>query len=138
MKIMNFRFIVLLVGLICLPGLAVADFKGGSGKGSITTVQEFKNQCNLSSPEGGLSGVIDMAVKTGKCADKKFILEGNIVAQLGGNDYQFKDKTGSINVEINDFGGIDVTPENLVRLVGEADYEDSDLILEVERIELVK
>jgi uncharacterized protein (TIGR00156 family) len=138
MKIMNLRFIPLLVALMCLPVLAAAGFKGGSGKGSVTTVQEFKNQCSLSSSGGGLSGLIDKGVKAAKCDDMKFIMEGNIVEQLGNNIFQFKDETGTINVEIDDFGGIDVTPENRVRLVGEADYDEGGLGLDVDRLELIK
>jgi uncharacterized protein (TIGR00156 family) len=138
MKIMNLKIIALLVALMCLPGLAAADFKGGSSKGSVTTVQEFKKQCGLSSSGGGLSGLIDKGANAAKCDDRKFIMEGNIVAQVSKDVYEFKDTTGSIYVEIDDFGGVDVTPENLVRLIGEADYDDGSLILEVDRLELVK
>ena len=138
MKIMKLMFNTLLVALICIPGLATAGFKGGSSKGSVTTVQEFKNQCALKSEGGGLSGLIDAGVDAAKCDDRNFTLEGNIVEQLGNDVYKFKDATGTIYVEINDWGGVDVGPKDLVRLYGEADYEESGLILEVDRVELVK
>ena len=139
MKIMNLRFMTLLVVLMFLPGFAAADFKGGSSKGSVTTVQEFKDQCGFNSSGGGLSGLIREGIDTAKCDDMVFTLEGNIVAQISKDVYEFKDETGSINVEIDDFGGVDVTPDDRVRLFGEADYEDSwGLILEVDRLELVK
>ncbi len=65
-------------------------------------------------------------------------MEGNIIAELGNDIYQFKDETGSINVKIDDFGGVKVAPEDRVRLFGEADYDDGGLILEVDRLELAK
>ena len=131
-------YVSLLAVVMCYPGSASAQFTGESGGGSVTTVQEFKDQCDLKTSEGGLSGLISAGAEGAKCIDKTFIMEGNIVARLDDDYYEFKDDTGSINVEIDDFGGVEVGPEDRVRLVGETDFEDADLILEVDRLELVK
>lgn len=134
----NRILILLLTALMCLPGFAAAEFKGGSSKGAVTTVQEFKNQCNLASSGGGLSGLIDKGINAAKCDDMNFTLEGYIVSQIENDVYEFRDDSGTIYVEINDWGGVDAGPKDLVRLYGEADYEESGLLLEVDRLELVK
>ena len=131
MKVWN---IALLGILICLPVLTSAQFTGGSSEGSVTTVQELKEQAGLDSS----GGLLALAAAAEKLDDKTFVMEGNIVTQVEDNVYQFKDETGSINVEIRDFGGVKVAPEDRVRLFGEADLEESGLILEVDRLELVK
>ena len=50
-------------------------------------------------------------------------MEGNIVAHLRGDYYQFSDGTGQIRVEIppGTFGGQQVGPETRVRIMGEID-----------------
>ncbi len=131
MKVWN---IALLGILICLPVLTSAQFTGGSSEGSVTTVQELKEQAGLDSS----GGLLALAAAAEKLDDKTFVMEGNIVTQVEDNVYQFKDETGSINVEIRDFGGVKVAPADRVRLFGEADLEESGLILEVDRLELVK
>ena len=52
-------------------------------------------------------------------------LEGNITKALGDDKYTFTDGTGSITVEIDneDWKGVDVTPADKVRLNGEIDKD---------------
>ena len=52
-------------------------------------------------------------------------LEGYITKSLGDDKYTFTDNTGSIIVEIDDedWKGIDVTPTDKVRLTGEIDKD---------------
>lgn len=52
-------------------------------------------------------------------------LEGNITKALGDDKYTFTDGTGSITVEIDDedWKGVDVTPADKVRLDGEIDKD---------------
>lgn len=73
--------------------------------------------------------------------ESRVVLQGYIESRIGGEDYMFKDKTGSIKVEIDDdvWQGLNVSPENLVEIEGEVDthlYKPTDI--EVESIKLVK
>ena len=69
----------------------------------------------------------------------KIVMEGYIVARLDNDAYQFRDSTGTMNMEIDDFRGVEVSPEDRVRLFGEVDYEDGGVVfLEVDRLELVR
>jgi uncharacterized protein (TIGR00156 family) len=129
---MRLNHIALVVVLICFPALASAQFEGGDNQ-KITTVKEFKKQGDLNTSKK----IIDRAGTAAKTVDKFFVLEGNIMTQVESNLYQFKDETGSINVEIKNFGGVKVEPDDRVRLFGEAEYDGTELILEVDRLKLV-
>jgi uncharacterized protein (TIGR00156 family) len=120
------------VVLICFPALAPAEFEGGDNQ-KITTVQEFKKQGDVNTSKK----IVDRAATAAKTVDKFFVLEGNIVTQVESNLYQFKDETGSVNVKIKDFGGVKVEPDDRVRLFGEAEYDGTELILEVDQLKLV-
>lgn len=56
--------------------------------------------------------------------DTKVTLEGSIVKHLGGENYLFRDATGEISVEIDhdDWGGVQVGPEDTVIIYGEVDH----------------
>jgi len=131
------------VVFILTPVIASAQFTGGSSSGSsagVTSVSEFRSQCDLKTSSGG--GLLDKLAKTAvegaKCDEMDFTLQGHIVSQIDGDLYEFKDETGSVTVEIDDFNDVKVGPNDLVRLTGEADYEETGLVLEVERLKLVK
>ncbi|WP_392560040.1 YgiW/YdeI family stress tolerance OB fold protein [Orbus mooreae] len=51
-------------------------------------------------------------------------LQGNIVKQIGDEDYLFRDSTGEINVEIDHkyWRGQTVTPNDTVQITGEVDH----------------
>lgn len=73
--------------------------------------------------------------------ESRVVLQGFIESRLGGEDYMFKDKSGSIKVEIDDdiWQGLNVTPNDLVEIEGEVDthlYKPTDI--EVHSIKLVK
>lgn len=55
--------------------------------------------------------------------DSPVVLQGNIINSLGDEKYTFKDETGEIIVEIDneDWNGVNVTPENVVQIYGEVD-----------------
>ena len=129
---MKLNQIALMVILICFPALASTQFEGGDRQ-KITTVQEFRKQGELQSSKT----FMDRAETAAKTYDKFFVLEGNIVTQVESDVYQFKDETGSINVEIADFGGVKVEPDDRVRLFGEAEYSGKELILEVDQLKVV-
>lgn len=57
--------------------------------------------------------------------DSIVVLTGKIVNSLGDEKYTFRDDTGDVIIEIDDedWGGIKVTPENTIEIVGEVDKE---------------
>ena len=57
--------------------------------------------------------------------EAKVVLQGNIVNSLGDEKYTFRDETGDIVVEIDDedWRGINVTPENVLEISGEVDKD---------------
>jgi uncharacterized protein (TIGR00156 family) len=118
---------------------AGAEFTGGASKGGTATVEEFIGQCDLeSSGDGGFfSGLVSAGVEGAKCDELEFVIDGNIVGQVSGDTYEFRDATGTVNVEILDWGGVDAGPDNKVRLTGKADYQDTGLVLSVSDIMLV-
>ena len=72
------------------------------------------------------------------------VLEGSIIEHLAKDRYTFKDKSGSIVVNIppHVFGTLEVTPQNTVKLTGEIrgkkDRNRQDAHLGVRYIEIVK
>ena len=72
--------------------------------------------------------------------DTAVVLNGQIEKSLGNEKYLFKDATGSVTVEIEDedWRGLDVTPENVVTIKGEVDKEMFSTEIDVDTIELKK
>ena len=66
-------------------------------------------------------------------------LTGNIISRTGHEKYLFKDQTGTITVEIDDkkFYGRTVTPETVVRIVGEVDWHVGNNEIEVDYLEII-
>ncbi len=95
---------------------------------------------------GGFQGPSAVDVVTVEQASKmkdesQVILRGNIESSLGDEKYLFKDKTGSIRVEIDDddWKGLVVKPTDTVEIKGEVDshlMKPNDI--DVESISLVK
>jgi len=134
MKYVIIKNCILVSILFFLPTLALAQFTGEKSDPSTTTVEEFKNQVDIGSSEG----LLDLALTVEKADDKNYVFKGNITKKVEDDIYQFKDKTGTINVKIKDFDGIVVGPKDKVYLYGEADYDDGELIFEVDKIKLVE
>ena len=87
---------------------------------------------------GGENLTTVAAVK--KASDDSYVkLTGNIVKKIKDEHYMFRDSTGEIEVEIDNdkWGGITVTPETTVRIVGELDKDMFGSKVDVERIEIV-
>ena len=82
----------------------LADFQGPIDIKNITTVAEAQKSQE----------------------DTKVVLTGNIIKKINDEHYTFKDKTGEINVEIDDdkLQGINITPETSVTIYGEIDKDD--------------
>lgn len=72
--------------------------------------------------------------------DAPVTLNGHIEKQLGGDHYLFKDATGTITVEIDDdeWGGLNVTPTTPVTISGEVDKDWTSLKVDVKTIRLTK
>ncbi len=131
--------VITILMLVNFPGISMADFTGGKSKSNTSTVQEFEDQCDLKTSGKGLLGsLISAGVEGAKCDEIKFVLEGNVIGKVSNNVYEFKDATGTVYVEIRDWDGVDAGPEDLVRIKGEAEIEEVGLVLEVEKLELVK
>jgi uncharacterized protein (TIGR00156 family) len=76
-----------------------------------------------------------------KARDESHVtLTGNIVKQVKHEYYIFRDSTGEIEVEIDgdEWGGITVTPETTVKIVGEVDkHMFRSKKVDAKRIEIV-
>ena len=70
--------------------------------------------------------------------DVMVVLQGNISKRLKKDKYLFNDNTGEIVVEIEGYAwnGQDVSPTDMVTIVGEIDKNDNVNIVEVDQIML--
>ena len=91
----------------------------------------------FSGPGIAVSAVAD-AVKLGD--DTPVVLQGNIKQSLGDEKYLFEDASGTVTVEIDDddWNGVNVTPENLVELHGEVDKDFLTTTIDVDRVVVKK
>ena len=132
--------IALVSGLSLCSTVANAQFTGASNSSDagVTSVADFVSQCDLETDSGGglLGGLVSSAIEGAKCDELEFTLKGNIVAHLGEDFYEFKDDTGKVNLQIRDFKGVEVGPDDTIRVSGDADYEDVGLVLEVDELGL--
>ena len=98
-----------------------------------------------SEKSGGFIGPSNVSVKTVTVAleakdDTQVLLTGYIVAGLGDEEYKFKDNTGEIIIEIDDqdWNGVEATPETKVVIQGEVDSGWSYTVIDVDTIKLAK
>lgn len=110
---------------LCAPAFAAPNVKGGGfqgptmGKAEVGTVAEAKKASD----------------------DTHCVLEGNIIANRPQHErYVFQDKTGQIDVKVDDelFAGRTITPKDTVRLFGEVDremFEEPEI--DVDAIEII-
>lgn len=68
--------------------------------------------------------------------DSPVELTGNIIASLGNDQYQFKDNSGVITLDISpeNFNGLTVTPTTPVTIQGEVDKEWGNCIIDVDSV----
>ncbi|QIQ21909.1 YgiW/YdeI family stress tolerance OB fold protein [Zophobihabitans entericus] len=68
--------------------------------------------------------------------DSRVTLTGYIVQHLRGENYLFKDDTGTINIEIDHkrWRGLTVTPEDKVQIYGEVDKDRDSTEIDVKSI----
>lgn len=97
-----------LVLMLGLSGNAMAQVKTGgfNGPSAITTASKAADVNNMKD-------------------DTQVILVGKIEKSLGNEKYLFSDASGSLTVEIDDddWNGLNVTPQDTVELVGEVDKD---------------
>jgi uncharacterized protein (TIGR00156 family) len=81
------------------------------------------------------------AIEVAKLPDDAEVrLVGYIVKNVGDEKYEFRDETGTIMVEIDDddWNGVEVTPEQRVEITGEVDQEWQKTELDVDTIKLAE
>lgn len=116
----------ILVALLTVPGLTMAQQKPGfnpnpEDKAGYTGPVAFQT----------VSQVLQMR------DDAPVVMEGNIVRFLGGEKYEFVDKTGSVTIEIDDdytWEGQSVGPDDTVVIYGEGDRDFKDFKVDVDRV----
>ncbi|ABN74154.1 hypothetical protein AP460_01356 [Actinobacillus pleuropneumoniae] len=72
--------------------------------------------------------------------DSRVVLQGKIQRQVDGDEYIFADSTGNIKIEIDDhvWKGLDVTPNDTIRIQGKLDKETFDSSIDVYSVEKVQ
>ena len=72
--------------------------------------------------------------------DDAVIIEGNIQKHLRKDKYLFSDGKNTMTVEISNhrWNGVDVTPDDKVRLTGKIDKSFNNIELEVKRLDVIR
>lgn len=111
---------------------------------TLSSTSTFADQ-NTQNDKGGFTGPSAVKVKTVEMAleaenDTPVILTGHIVSSLGDEEYQFKDLTGEMVIEIDqrDWNGIEATPDTKLIIQGEVDKDWEDTAIDVNTIKLAK
>lgn len=88
---------------------------------------------------GATPQVTTVAAALEAADDTHVVLEGQIVKRLQDELYEFKDATGTIQVEIDDedWPGQKVSETAKVRLTGEVDKDFNSREIDVDRVELI-
>lgn len=89
---------------------------------------------------GGVEPVTTVAAALEAADDTPVTLEGQIVRRIGKETYEFKDATGTIEVEIDDdeWPNQTVSETAKVRISGEVDAGMTSRDIDVERVELLQ
>ena len=108
------RKLVLLTTLVLGSSVAFAQFQGPQSTGN------FSNNTNNIINSAYVTTIKDL---DNLADDSRVTLEGKIVKYLGDEDYLFQDGTGEIVIEIDheDWRGIQVGPEDTIVIHGEVD-----------------
>jgi len=87
---------------------------------------------------GPESGVTTVAEALKMRDDSPVVLTGQIEKSLGNEKYQFKDATGTVIIDIDneDWRGVDVTPADTITIRGEVDKEMFTTEIDVDSVEL--
>lgn len=122
-----------IVALMSAPAFAANTQGGFSGPGAPASQQQA----------GGFSGP-NSSVTTVDAAkrlqdDAPVTLRGNIIQQNSDDDYTFKDSTGTISVDIDSkhWNGVNVTPSDVVEIIGEVDKDKKGVEIDVKQLKKV-
>lgn len=95
-------------------------------------------------PAGGFKGPDNLQLTTVTNAaslpdDTPVKLQGYIVKSLGDERYEFRDQTGTLVVEIDneDWRGVEATPETRIELRGEIDKEWNKVEVDADSVQLL-
>ena len=94
--------------------------------------------------QGGFEGpglAVSTVAEAAKMSDDQpVVLEGKIKQSLGDEKYLFHDASGEITIEIDDedWRGVNVTPEDTIEISGEVDKEMFDVKVDVNSVKLKK
>lgn len=95
-------------------------------------------------PRGGFTGpglAVSTVAEANKMSDDQpVVLVGQIQQSLGDEKYLFKDASGTITIEIDDedWRGVNVTPEDTIEISGEVDKNLFDIKVDVDTVKLKK
>jgi uncharacterized protein (TIGR00156 family) len=111
---------------VLLAGAALAQTAGGYTGAAVAGPGGFTGPLNVASVEHA---------KTLK-DDAKVTLQGTIQSHIGGENYVFKDASGTIEVEIDHrrWAGQTVSATDRVEIFGEVDKDWSSVKIDVKRI----
>ena len=122
-----------IVALMSAPAFAANTQGGFSGPGAPASQQQA----------GGFSGP-NSSVTTVDAAkrlqdDAPVTLRGNIIQQNSDDDYTFKDSTATISVDIDrkHWNGVNVTPSDVVEIIGEVDKDKKGVEIDVKQLKKV-
>ncbi|MBR6409245.1 MAG: NirD/YgiW/YdeI family stress tolerance protein [Alphaproteobacteria bacterium] len=123
---MNKTLTALTVAL--MMGLSAAASAGDHGKKTMGGFKQDLSKMPVSTVQDAQNMNEDVMV----------VLQGNISKRLKKDKYLFNDNTGEIVVEIEGYAwnGQDVSPTDMVTIVGEIDKNDNVNIVEVDQIML--
>ncbi|MGL5264682.1 MAG: NirD/YgiW/YdeI family stress tolerance protein [Plesiomonas shigelloides] len=106
----------------------------------------FQNGNHISS--GGFTGPSQAPVTVAEVKkysviqdDTPVVLIGRITGAIGGEYYAFKDNTGEITIEVDheDWLGVNITPQNKVKIYGEVDKDFAqNTKIDVKRVEIMQ
>lgn len=115
---MNKLNLLLAAGMIAAAAPAMAqNSDGGFVDVNVITVEQAKNMGD----------------------DAYVTLQGYVTSKTGDEKYVFQDKTGNITIEIDDddWDGVDITPADLVEIQGEVDKGWTSMEIDVDTISKV-
>lgn len=121
------------LALMVLPLLSSAAFAAGyTGPGNNTAAAGYTGP-------GAAAQITTVAAALQAADDADVVLEGHVVNRLRDDRYEFKDATGTIQVEIDDedWPGQAVSDSTKVRLIGEVDKNFNSREVDVDRVELI-
>ena len=122
--------------LVCSSALAQTGSGGFTGPSPATTPHQPSAS---TAARGGFTGpatVVTVEQTKALADDAHVTLRGQIERHLGGENYLFRDATGTLEVEIDErrWNGQSVSPQDKVEISGEVDKRWSSIEIDVKRL----